>query len=173
MTGNAVLQFFFFAVVTMALALPCAGYLTRVFSKEPSAVERGIGRILGAGFWTQQNWGAYAFSVLFFNALGGAVLFWILTHQRHLPWNPQNLGNLSPAFAFNVAVAFVTNTDWQSYGGEATLSYFSQRIGLTVAFGVGFFVVFGRTGRAAEYVALCAGFAFGGRAAGDSARACS
>ena len=132
MTGNAVLQFFFFAVVTMALALPCAWYLARVFSKEPSAVERGIGRIIGAGFWTQQNWGAYAFSVLFFNALGGAVLFWILTHQRDLPWNPQNFGNLSPAFAFNVAVAFVTNTDWQSYGGEATLSYFSQRIGLTV-----------------------------------------
>ena len=79
-----------------------------------------------------QNWWDYAFSVLFFNLLGGVALFLILLFQGYLPWNPQNLGNLSPDLAFTIAASFITNTDWQPYGGETTLSYFSQMVGLTV-----------------------------------------
>ncbi|MDR3425709.1 MAG: potassium-transporting ATPase subunit KdpA [Alphaproteobacteria bacterium] len=132
MTGNALLQFVLFAIVTMALALPCAAYLARLFVKDSGVVERGIARMLGPQMARQQSWIGYAFSVLFFNFLGWAFLFLILLFQSHFPWNPQNFGDLPPHLAFNVATAFMTNTDWQSYGGETTLSYFSQMAGLTV-----------------------------------------
>jgi K+-transporting ATPase ATPase A chain len=139
MTGNVLLQFILFAFVTMALALPCAFYLARLFSGEKTwadivfgPIERGIEKILGPQATREQNWIGYVFSVLLFNALGGLFLYLLLLFQSHLPWNPQHLGDISPALAFNIAVAFVTNTDWQSYGGETTLSYFSQMVGLTV-----------------------------------------
>jgi K+-transporting ATPase ATPase A chain len=139
MDANALLQFALFAIATMALAVPCAAYISRVFLRDNMVgdivlgpIERLLGAIAGSQFTRQQNWWGYATSVLVFNALGMGLLFAILIFQAYLPWNPQNLGALSPDLAFNIAVAFVTNTDWQSYGGETTLSYFSQMAGLTV-----------------------------------------
>ncbi len=135
MTSNALLQFFVFALVTMGLALPCAAYLARVFACENTyfcPFGRLLGKIAGSQATQQQSWWGYAVSVLVFNLLGGLVLFSILLFQSNLPWNPQALGDVPLNLAFNIAVAFVTNTDWQSYGGETTLSYFSQMIGLTV-----------------------------------------
>ena len=135
MTSNALLQFALFALVTLGLAIPCAAYLSRLFACENGGfcpLGRALGAIAGPQTSKQQNWKAYALSVLTFNLLGGALLFALLLFQNHLPLNPQNFGALSPDLAFNIAVAFITNTNWQSYGGETTLSYFSQMTGLTV-----------------------------------------
>jgi K+-transporting ATPase ATPase A chain len=139
MLGNALLQFLLFCLATMVLAVPCAMYLARLFNGGQAEsgiafapVEGCIRKIVGSQISQQQTWAGYLFSVLFFNALGGAFLFLILRNQGNFPWNPQNFGNLSPHLAFNVAVSFMTNTNWQSYGGESTLSYFSQMVGLTV-----------------------------------------
>lgn len=139
MTSFDVLQFLAFVAVTVALAVPCAGYLARVFAKAPvfadflfSRIENAVIVIAGPQMERQQNWTAYAFSALIFNVTGGTLLFIILLAQGWLPWNPQHLAGVNPAQAFNIAVAFMTNTDWQSYGGETTLSYFSQMAGLTV-----------------------------------------
>jgi K+-transporting ATPase ATPase A chain len=139
MIGNSLAQFTVFALVTLSLAVPCALYLARLFNEGRTEsgivlapIERLIGNIIGSQASQQQNWRGYLFSVLFFNALGGLFLYAILRLQGHLPWNPQHFGGLQPDLAFNVAVSFMTNTNWQSYGGETTLSYFSQMAGLTV-----------------------------------------
>ncbi len=79
-----------------------------------------------------QGWAAYAMAVLALNAAGFAVLYVILRLQAVLPLNPDRIGAISPDLAFNTAISFVTNTDWQAYSGEAQLSYFSQMAGLTV-----------------------------------------
>ena len=79
-----------------------------------------------------QHWLAYAFGMLLFNAAGFFLLYAILRLQAYLPLNPQGFGNLAPDLAFNTAISFTTNTNWQNYVGEATMSYFSQMAGLTV-----------------------------------------
>jgi len=139
MNTNDLYQFIAFAGVTILLMLPLGLYMARVFNGEPTwagkildPVEGLIYRISGVRAAEQQNWSQYAGAVIVFNAVGAAVLFLILMHQDILPWNPQNLPGLSVDLAFNVAVSFITNTDWQSYSGETTLSYFSQMLGLTV-----------------------------------------
>lgn len=133
------LQFATFAAVTIALMLPLGGYMARVFNGQATwagkildPVEGMVYRMSGIRAAEQQNWKQYASAVIVFNVLGAAVLFLILMHQDLLPWNPQSLPKLSPDLAFNIAVSFMTNTDWQSYSGESSLSYFSQMSGLTV-----------------------------------------
>ena len=79
-----------------------------------------------------QHWLAYAFGMLLFNAAGFFLLYAILRLQAYLPLNPQGFGNVPPDLAFNTAISFTTNTNWQNYVGEATMSYFSQMAGLTV-----------------------------------------
>jgi K+-transporting ATPase ATPase A chain len=139
MNGSAVFQLTLFILVTMALAMPCASYMAKVFANQPMGIdvvfgslERLIMFFAGSQTVRQQKWWEYTFSVLVFNLLGAILLFTILVFQNCLPWNPQNLPAVSPDLAFNIAVSFITNTDWQSYGGETTLSYFSQMVGLTV-----------------------------------------
>ena len=96
----------------------------------------------------EMNWSTYAISLLTFNCLGFALLFLMLIGQYFLPLNPQHFPGLSLPLAFNAAVSFTTNTNWQAYTGEATLSYFSQMLGLTVqnflscATGVAVFIAF-------------------------------
>ncbi len=137
MIVHAILEFFFFALVVMGLALPCSFYLTRIFNETGVGaalrpLEAAIGRFVGPLFAEQQNWTAYLRSVLVFNALGSLCLFLILLFQSRFPWNPQDFGDISPDLAFNIAVSFMTNTNWQAYSGESTLSFFSQMAGLTV-----------------------------------------
>ena len=89
-------------------------------------------RVAGVDQSTEQNWQQYALALLAFNLAGFVLLFALLLFQPYLPLNPQQLPGLEWTQAFNTAVSFVTNTNWQSYSGEASLSYFSQMAGLTV-----------------------------------------
>ncbi len=95
-------------------------------------IEGAVTRAFGADPSINQGWAAYARAAILFNLAGAALIYAILLTQPWHPWNPQGMAAVSPAMAFNIAVSFVTNTNWQSYGGETTLSYFSQMAGLTV-----------------------------------------
>ncbi len=123
-----------YAGVLIAIAISLGAYMARVFMGEVqflSPVERMItGAALGSAP-QPQTWAGYAATMLVFNAAGLALLFAFLMLQGALPLNPQGLPGLSWHLAFNTAVSFVTNTNWQSYGGETTLSPFSQMAGLT------------------------------------------
>lgn len=108
-------------------------YMARVYSGDlpvPGAVERGM--IALAGGARPQGWAAYAMAVLVFNAAGFVLLYAILRLQGLLPLNPDGVAGMAPDLAFNTAVSFVTNTNWQAYSGEAQASYLSQMLGLTV-----------------------------------------
>ncbi len=134
-----ILQFILYAVLVTALAWPLGLYLARVYeggatwlSPVLTPVERGICALAGIRRDKGQHWTRYALSVLAFSVGSWALLYAILRLQHLLPFNPQALGPLSPDLAFNTAVSFTTNTNWQAYGGETTMSYFSQMAGLTV-----------------------------------------
>jgi K+-transporting ATPase ATPase A chain len=139
MAGD-ILQFIIYGVLLAALAWPLGLYMARVFSDERTwltpvfaPVERALYALAGAGRNPAgQHWTRYAVAVLAFNLVGWIFLYAVLRFQHVLPWNPEGMAPMSPDLAFNTAVSFVTNTNWQAYGGEATLSYFSQMVGLTV-----------------------------------------
>lgn len=95
-------------------------------------VEQGIYRLLRIDPGEEQGWKGYAVSLLVFSMIGVAATYLVLRLQHRLPLNPQKFGPMHADLAFNTAVSFVTNTNWQSYGGESTLSYFSQMVGLTL-----------------------------------------
>ena len=95
-------------------------------------VERGIYRLCGIRPEQEQHWTAYALAMLAFNLLGFLLLYALLRAQSWLPLNPAGMAPVPPDLAFNTAVSFMTNTNWQAYGGESTLSYLSQMAGLTV-----------------------------------------
>lgn len=123
----------------LALVKPLGVYMARVYSGQPTLLaralgplERGLYRLAGVQVNSEMSWRAYAGALVLFNALGLLAVYTLLRTQAHLPLNPQRLGNVAPDLAFNTAVSFSTNTNWQSYSGESTLSYFSQMVGLTV-----------------------------------------
>jgi len=121
-----------YALALLAAAVPLGAYVARVVTGEVAFLAPLERAILGAaGANGPQRWGSYAGSLLAFNAAGFALLFLLLLYQNLLPLNPQGFDSLSWHLAFNTAVSFVTNTNWQSYGGETTLSHFSQMAGLT------------------------------------------
>jgi potassium-transporting ATPase potassium-binding subunit len=139
MTWNGWLQIALFCAVVLVLVKPLGLYLTKVFNGEGTLlspvlrpVERLFYALSGVREKEDQHWLAYAFGMLLFNAAGFFLLYAILRLQAYLPLNPQGFGNLAPDLAFNTAISFTTNTNWQNYGGEATMSYFSQMAGLTV-----------------------------------------
>lgn len=126
-------------IATLLLAKPLGLYMARVFSGERtwlspvlSPVETGFYKVAGVRRDDEQGWLSYTFSVLAFSLAGFLALFAILRLQGLLPFNPQGFGPVAPDLAFNTAVSFVTNTNWQNYAGESTLSNFSQMAGLTV-----------------------------------------
>ncbi|RYG99241.1 MAG: potassium-transporting ATPase subunit KdpA, partial [Alphaproteobacteria bacterium] len=128
------LQFAFYCAVLVALAVPLGAYMAKIYAGVPgflADMERPIFRLAGIDPDKGQSWQAYALAMLAFNAAGFALLFIILKFQDLLPFNPQGLPGLPGHLAFNTAISFVTNTNWQSYGGETTMSYFSQMAGLT------------------------------------------
>ena len=127
-----------FAVLLICLK-PLASYMTRVFSGERTflspvlaPVESGFYKAAGVDPAREQGWLAYTLAMLIFSAAGFVSLYAILRLQAHLPFNPQGFDNLSPDLAFNTAISFLTNTNWQAYGGETTMSNFSAMVGLTV-----------------------------------------
>jgi len=137
MTQNGWLQISLYAVVILAITKPMGIFLFRVleghphpFSRLLGPVERGIYRICGIDPQNEQGWREYSFAVLAFSAVGLLVTYAIERLQHVLPLNPQNLPAVEPALAFNTAVSFTTNTNWQSYAGETTMSYLTQMAGL-------------------------------------------
>jgi K+-transporting ATPase ATPase A chain len=138
MTVAGWLQIGLFAAIIGLLTRPLGGYLVRVYTGQRTAlqvifgpVEGALYRLAGIDRTAEQSWHAYAISLLLFHAIGIGALYGLLRLQPMLPANPQRLPAVSPDLAFNTAVSFVTNTSWQSYGGETTLSYASQMVGIT------------------------------------------
>jgi K+-transporting ATPase ATPase A chain len=124
----------FLFIAILAIATPIVGsYMAWLFLKTSfGRWERGIYGLMGVRFEEEMNWKEYAAALLCFNALGLAVLFAIQLLQSRLPLNPNGAGEISWHSAFNTAVSFVTNTNWQGYAGETTMSYLTQAAGLTV-----------------------------------------
>jgi len=139
MTVTDWLEIALFAAIVGLLTRPLGGYLARVYAGQRTLLQPLIGlvetalyRLAGIKPETEQSWYGYAISLLVFHAVGIIALYGLLRLQSVLPLNPQDLTGVAPDLALNTAVSFVTNTSWQSYGGETTLSYASQMAGITV-----------------------------------------
>jgi K+-transporting ATPase ATPase A chain len=139
MKGVDLLQFAVYLIVLVGLAFPLGGYMAKVYEGEKTfldkligPIEKGVFRICAINPEADMNWRQYALSLLAFNFLGFLVLFIIQLLQGHLPFNPQGFKGLNWDLAFNTAASFITNTNWQAYAGESTMSYFTQMAGLTV-----------------------------------------
>lgn len=136
---SAVLQYVLYMAVLVGLAIPLGGYMAKVMKGERvwlspvlGPCERGIYKLLRIDGKEDMGWKKYLGCALAFNAAGFLVLFLILMLQGFLPWNPEHVEGMSWHLAFNTAVSFMTNTNWQTYSAEGVLSYFSQAMGLTV-----------------------------------------
>jgi potassium-transporting ATPase potassium-binding subunit len=137
MTLNGWLQILFF-LVALVLITPLVGaYMTRVFTRQRTfldpvvrPVERLIYRLTGVDEQREMRWTEYAGALLLFSIVSMLVLYAMQRLQAYLPFNPQGLAGVPPDLAFNTAVSFTTNTNWQSYSGESTMSYFTQMAGL-------------------------------------------
>lgn len=139
MNTSAWLELGLFFVVLLALVKPLGWYMARVYSNQPCGldrmfgpVERGLYRLSGVKSDEEMTWSTYAIAALVFNALGAVAVYALQRCQGWLPLNPQQLPAVAPDLAFNTAVSFATNTNWQAYSGESTLSYLTQMLGLTV-----------------------------------------
>ncbi|MGH9542821.1 MAG: potassium-transporting ATPase subunit KdpA [Terriglobales bacterium] len=148
MTINAIAQFAFYFVLLLAVTKPLGLYLARVFNGERTwlhpllrPLERGIYWLAGVEERAEQRWTQYTLAVAAFSAAGFVFAYAIQALQGHLPLNPLHLGTrhaaagataMTPDLAFNTAISFVTNTNWQAYSGETTMSYFTQMAALTV-----------------------------------------
>jgi K+-transporting ATPase ATPase A chain len=139
MTVNGWIQIAIYSALVIALVKPFGGYMTRVFSGERTflspvlqPIERGIYRICGVDEGQEQHWVTYAIAMLFFSAVGFVALYAIQRLQGVLPFNPQGQTAVEQSLAFNTSISFVTNTNWQSYVPETTMSYLTQMAGLTV-----------------------------------------
>jgi K+-transporting ATPase ATPase A chain len=137
MTTQGFLQLAVFFAAVLAVTKPLGVYMTRVFNGERtllhpilSPVERLIYRICRIDETEEQRWTAYAAAVLVFSFAGMLLLYAIERLQGVLPWNPQHLPGVAPALAWNTAASFTTNTNWQAYSGESTMSYLTQMAGL-------------------------------------------
>ena len=133
------LQIALYLLVLLLLVKPLGAYMARVYQGErvfltPAVgrVERFIYRVAGVHSDEEMNWKTYAIVMLLFNFAGLLLVYALQRFQSALPLNPQDLGAVKPDLAFNTAVSFATNTNWQSYGGETTMSYLTQMVGLTV-----------------------------------------
>ena len=125
--------------LVLVLIRPLGGYMARVYDGAwtPLApllrpVERGVYRVAGVDPAAEQGWQDYGIGLLLFSLVGTVALYLLLRLQLLLPLNPQNLPGTSPDLSLDTAISFVTNTSWQSYGGETTLSYLAQMAGITV-----------------------------------------
>jgi K+-transporting ATPase ATPase A chain len=139
MTINGWLQVALYCVLLVLLTKPLGGYMTRVLAGERTPLspvlrplERGLYRLSGVDEAEEQHWVTYAIAMLAFTFAGFVVLYALQRLQAVLPFNPQNLDAVSPDLAFNTSVSFITNTNWQSYVPETTMSYLVQMAGLTV-----------------------------------------
>src|SRR5271165_408127 len=137
MSGQAWFTLILFLAVLAALGYPLAIYMSRIANAAPiggvfGKFERAIYRAAAVDPAHDMPWTKYAVAVLLFNALGVFVVYAVQRLQVWLPWNPQALANVAADSAFNTAVSFVTNTNWQAYSGESAMSYFTQMLALAV-----------------------------------------
>ena len=135
MTLNGWLQIILILALVAAAAIPLGGYIARVVQGRIAflgPVERGFYRLAGVDAQAGMSWKTYTIALMALNAGHFAILYLMLRFQDHLPLNPQHMAGVSPRLAFNTAMSFVTNTNWQAYAGETALSYGTQMWGLTV-----------------------------------------
>jgi K+-transporting ATPase ATPase A chain len=137
MTANGWLQIGLFLLAIFAVTPPLGRFMTRVFNRERTfldpvlrPVERVIYRLTGVDETRSMRWTEYAAAMLLFSVVSMVVLYVMQRVQQWLPWNPQKFGAVAPDLAFNTAASFTTNTNWQAYSGETTMSYLTQMAGL-------------------------------------------
>jgi len=137
MTGNGWFQIFLFFCLVLAVTKPLGGFLYRVYERKSTLldtvlrpIERFIYRVCGVDDTKEMDWKGYGFSMLLFSGVSLFLLYLIERTQQWLPLNPQKVPNLAPDLAWNTAVSFTTNTNWQSYVPESTMSYLTQMAGL-------------------------------------------
>lgn len=138
MSTHAILTVIIFVGVLLALSFPLGIWIDRVMQGESHTacqpfkiIENIIYKICGVDPNSEMNWLSYALSLIAFNALGVLFVYVLQLVQGMLPLNPQGFANISPDLSFNTAISFATNTNWQAYGGESTMSYLTQMLGLT------------------------------------------
>jgi K+-transporting ATPase ATPase A chain len=138
MTVIGWIQILLYCAIVVALVKPLGWYMTRVFNGEPTflspvlrPVERGLYWIGGVDEKREQHWLTYAVAMLLFHVGGFLIIYGLMRLQALLPFNPQEQSAVAPDLSFNTAISFLTNTNWQNYGGESTLSYLTQMVGLT------------------------------------------
>ncbi|TIP42081.1 MAG: potassium-transporting ATPase subunit KdpA, partial [Mesorhizobium sp.] len=139
MTIYGWIQILIYCAILVALVKPLGFYMHRVFNGDRTLlspvlvpIERGLYRLSGTSEKEEQHWAVYATAMLLFNLVGLLVLYALQRLQGVLPYNPAGMTAVDPQLAFNTAASFVTNTNWQNYGGESTMSYLVQMAGLTV-----------------------------------------
>ena len=139
MTLNGILQIALYLVVLLLLAKPLGAFMARVFQREKTfldpvlgPLERLIYRVARIDAGSEMDWKENAIAMLLFNAIGFLFVYLLQRVQQVLPLNPEAMGPISADSSFNTAVSFVTNTNWQGYGGETTMSYLTQMLALTV-----------------------------------------
>ncbi len=139
MTTNGVLQIVLYLIVLLLLVKPLGLYMSHVYEGQPVGLDRALGpierflyKISGTNPDEGMDWKVYALAVIVFSLLSGLVVYVLQRVQAFLPLNPQGLSAVAPDLAFNTAVSFMTNTNWQNYGGETTMSYLTQMLALTV-----------------------------------------
>ncbi len=137
MTINGWLQILFFFALILAVTKPLGVFMARVFNRERTfldpalrPIERLIYRLTGVDEKREMRWTEYAVAMLLFSGVSMIVLYLLQRMQAHLPFNPQKLTNIEPSSSFNTAASFTTNTNWQSYAPEVTMSYLTQMAGL-------------------------------------------
>ena len=138
MTINGWIQIAIYCAIVVALVKPLGWYMTAVFNGERTflspvlrPVEAGLYRLGGVDEKREQDWLTYTVAMLFFHVGGFLILYALLRLQGFLPFNPQGMTAVPEYLSFNTAISFITNTNWQNYGGESTLSYLVQMLGLT------------------------------------------
>ena len=139
MSANGYLQLVFYVAVLLALAKPLGAYMANIYEGRPVVLnrvgapfERLIYRLCGVDAAKETGWVQYTVALLLFNLLGALVVYGLQRLQASLPLNPQAFGAVSPDSSFNTAISFATNTNWQGYGGESTMSYLTQMLALAV-----------------------------------------
>src|SRR5260370_29884010 len=137
MTANGWFQIGFYLLVIVLVTKPMGVFITRVFNREKTfldailrPIEKLIYRLTGIDEKREMRWTESAIAMLMFSGVSMALLYLIERTQKWLPFNPQKLGNVDPPLAFGTAASFTTNTNWQAYSGESTMSYFTQMAGL-------------------------------------------
>src|SRR3982074_2032488 len=138
MTVIGWIQIILYCAIIVALVKPLGWYMTRVFNGEPTflspilrPVEAGLYWIGGVDARREQHWLAYTVAMLLFHVGGFLIIYAVMRLQAVLPFNPAEQSAVAQDLSFNTAISFITNTNWQNYGGESTLSYLVQMLGLT------------------------------------------